>query len=310
MLYIVYKDYSVSNFILEKLAKRTDIKLVQVSDLQLSLFMRVIYWFERTFSVNICPLARFSSENIFVFHKIKEDDKVLLWDFMQCVDVKYIIKTVKSSRIYLWIWNTIGESRKKEITYYKRKGITLCTFDKMDAQKYDIILLNQVFRDLPDKNFMGKYDFFFIGKDKGRYQFLEWIAGALVQKRYCVKFLLLADRDVDYPTKYLEVLHRSISYMETLELISQSRVIVDITKSNQVGITLRVLEAAFMGKKLLTNNKWVKELDFYNEKNMLIIDDTMCSLAQLDRFMQHEVSLYNQDVLSKYSIDKWIEYFL
>ena len=58
MLYIVYKDYSVSNFILEKLAKRTDIKLVQVSDLQLSLFMRVIYWFERTFSVNICPLAR------------------------------------------------------------------------------------------------------------------------------------------------------------------------------------------------------------------------------------------------------------
>ena len=126
---------------------------------------------------------------------------------MQCVDVKYIIKTVKSSRIYLWIWNTIGESHKKEITYYKRKGITLCTFDKMDAQQYDIILLNQVFRDLPDKNFMGKYDFFFIGKDKGRYQFLEWIAGALVQKKYCVKFLLLADKDVDYPTQYLSLIH-------------------------------------------------------------------------------------------------------
>lgn len=96
-----------------------------------------------------------------------------------------------------------------------------------------------------------------------------------------MKFLLLADKDVDYPTQYLEVLHRSISYMEILELISQSRVIVDITKSNQVGITLRVLEAAFMGKKLLTNNKCVKELDFYNEKNMLIIDDTMCSLAAI-----------------------------
>lgn len=310
MLYIVYRDYSVSNFILEKLAKRPDIKLVQVSDLQLSLFMRVIYWFERTFSVNICPLARFSSENISVFHKIKEDDKVLLWDFMQCVDVKYIIKTVKSSRIYLWIWNTIGESQKKEITYYKRKGITLCTFDKNDAKQYDIILLNQVFKALSNRNVMEKYDFFFIGKDKGRYQFLERLAGELVQKWYSVKFLLLADRDVDYSTQYLEVLPCPISYMETLELIAQSRVIVDITKSNQVGITLRVLEAAFMGKKLLTNNECVRDLDFYNEKNMLIIDDTMCSLEQLDSFMQYEVSLCNQDILSKYSIDKWIEYFL
>lgn len=310
MLYIVYRDYPVSNYILERLAESIDIRLVKVPVLRLSFLMRMIYWLERILGINISSSARFSHDNILIFHKIGKEDKILLWDFMQCVDVKYIIKITKSLHVYLWIWNTIKESQKKEIAYYKRKGIKLYTFDEIDAQQYDITLLNQVFRTLPEKKTIEKYDFFFIGKDKGRYQFLERLAESLVQKGYRVKFLLLADNSVNYSSQYLEILPQSIPYLMTLELVAQSCVIVDITKSDQVGITLRVLEAAFMGKKLLTNNKNVKELDFYNERNMLIVDDTMFSLTQLDGFMQYEVSPYDQNILSQYSIDKWIEYFL
>lgn len=311
MLYIIYRDYPVSNYILERLIKNFDVTLVKVPVLQMSLQMRMIYWVERFFAINICPTVRFSHDNISVFHKIHKDDKILLWDFMQCVDIKYIIKTVNSSQKYLWIWNTITKSQGKEIRYYRKIGIKLCTFDPQNAKQYNVTLLNQVFRNMHKSNVIECYDFFFIGKDKGRSRFLEQLAKTLVQGGYRIKFLILADKDTFHsPSEYLEFLPQSIPYLTILDLIAQSRVIVDITKSNQTGITLRVLEAAFAGKKLLTNNKNVEYLDFYNSKNMLILDDAMPSLRQLENFMQSEASFYDLNILSQYSIDEWIKYFL
>ena len=311
MLYIIYRDYPVSNYILEGLIKNSNVTLVKISVLQISLYMRMIYWIERFFAINICPTVRFSHDNISVFHRIKKDDNILLWDFMQYVDIKYIIKTVSSSQNYLWIWNTITKSQGKEIRYYRKNGIKLCTFDPQDAKQYNLTLLNQVFRNMHKNNAIECYDFFFIGKDKGRSHFLEQLAQTLIQGGYRIKFLLLADKDTFYsPNGHLEFLSQSISYLTVLGLIAQSRVIVDITKSDQTGITLRVLEAAFAGKKILTNNKNVKHLDFYNNKNILILDDVMPSLRQLENFMQSEASFYDLNILSQYSIDEWIKYFL
>jgi len=271
----------------------------------------MIYWLERLLAINICPTVRFSDDNISVLHKIKKDDKILLWDFMQYVDIKYIIKVSDSKQCYLWIWNTITKSQKKEIRYYRKKGIKLCTFDSQDAKQYDVTLLNQVFRNIGETNTIEYYDFFFIGKDKGRRQFLERLAQTLIQSGYRIKFLLLADKNtVHSSNKYLEFLSQPMPYLAILDLIAQSRVIVDITKSNQTGITLRVLEAAFAGKKLLTNNRYVECLDFYDDKNILILDDTMPSFKQLEKLVHSEAPFYDMNILSQYSIEEWIKYFL
>ena len=311
MLYIIYRDYSVSNYILERLIKNLDVTLVKVPVLQMSFYMRMIYWIERFFTINISPTSRFSRDNISIFHKIKKDDKILLWDFMQCVDIKYITQIVDSSQNYLWVWNTITKSQRKDIEYYRKNGIKLYTFDPQDAMQYNITLLKQVFRNIPKNNIIECYDFFFIGKDKGRSLFLGRLAQTLIQGGYRIKFLLLADKDTLYSSNgHLEFLSKSISYLTILDLITQSRVIVDITKSDQTGITLRVLEAAFAGKKLLTNNKNVEHLDFYNSKNIMILSDIMPSLKQLENFMQSETSSYDLNILSQYSIDEWIKYFL
>ncbi len=64
----------------------------------------------------------------------------------------------------------------------------------------------------------------------------------------------------------------SLSQEETLDIISQSKVVVDIEHPGQVGLTMRTLEMLGCQKKLITTNKSVREYDFYNEDNILVVE--------------------------------------
>lgn len=309
MLYIVYKDYSVTKFLLEPLLKKENITLIEVGDMRFNFSERVIYFIERKFSLNIRPESRYSKENLLNLNRVEKKDKVLLFDFTQFIDVKYISSLVKTVSVSLWMWNTIDRVDYGNIIKLRKTGVTIYTFDKRNAVECKIVLLNQIYRFIPLIKSELLYDFFFVGVDKGRCDELNSLGEYLMARGYRVKFIVLGLREKDY-VRYscLEIIYTSLSYWDILTIISQSKILVDITKTFQTGMTLRVLEAAFWGKKLITNNKETMNTELYNSNNVFVLN--VNSLNQLREFIEKEFLYYDENILRKYSINSWIETFL
>ena len=57
------------------------------------------------------------------------------------------------------------------------------------------------------------------------------------------------------------------------EYYKQTKVIVDLVRQNQTGVSFRIFEAMAFEKKVITSNKNIVEYDFYNPANIMLIDE-------------------------------------
>lgn len=80
---------------------------------------------------------------------------------------------------------------------------------------------------------------------------------------------------------------------------------MDIEHPRQNGTTTRPVEMLPMKKKIITTNKYVKNFEFYNENNFLIIDrETPCLKEE---FFESEYLPVDKDVLYKYSPENFVK---
>lgn len=133
-------------------------------------------------------------------------------------------------------------------------------------------------------------DYMFIGQDKGRRSTVENLEKEL--KAAGLK------GQIEIGDSF------SIPYMEYLEQVKKSRAIIDILQQGQTGMTLRSLEALFFGKKLITNNIYLKDCDFYNENNIFIIGHDKRNLKE---FFDADYCEVAEEVKNKYTIENLVK---
>lgn len=97
-------------------------------------------------------------------------------------------------------------------------------------------------------------------------------------------------------------------YDEVEKIISQSRCILDTDRESQFGTTPRLIWALASGKKIITTNINIKNLPFYNEKQIKIIDrnSPVLDIGFILRDELFSVSEYVQEL----RIDKWVKKLL
>lgn len=205
-------------------------------------------------------------------------------------------------------WGPVGNAqnikkRERYINMAKNLGIAFYTMNASDANKYGMFYTTQCYRYFNDETmYETKYDFFFLGYKKGREKILLSLQNKLQQKGFSTNFII---RDHNQP---------ETDFSENVKLAKQSRCIVDIVASQSIykqdGMTLRPLEALFLGKKLITNFNKIKEFDFYHPNNIYIIDEQF-DLNSLESFMQKPYHTINDDIVKKYEVNNWINrYFM
>lgn len=96
---------------------------------------------------------------------------------------------------------------------------------------------------------------------------------------------------------------KGISYFENIQNVSRCSCVVDIT-TEQTGISLRPLEALFFDKKLITNNKSIKEYSFYHPNNIFILEED--DLRKLPEFVTTPVTAVSEKVKDEFDINSWI----
>lgn len=79
-------------------------------------------------------------------------------------------------------------------------------------------------------------------------------------------------RKINFYDKHFKVYEESIAYKNVLKKVANSNCIIEFLQKDQNSQSLRFYEAVVLNKKLLTNNKNITKLPFYNEKYMKIFD--------------------------------------
>lgn len=154
------------------------------------------------------------------------------------------------------------------------------TYDKYDAKEYGFTWFGYTYYSSfdfvnPD---MDLSDIYYVGYDKGgRGKIVRDIFKCLQKNQCSSRFDVVASASSqkDPPFNYLS---EKISYPQVISRVKSSNCILELLQENQQSQSLRYFEAVVYNKKLLTNNKHVQELPYYDAHYMKYFD----SLSDID----------------------------
>jgi hypothetical protein len=203
----------------------------------------------------------------------------------------------------MYSWNIIKES---DIPRFKKLSWELWSFDQGDCRKYGM-RFNKPFLaaslvDLDTMTLAIKQDVFFIGTDKGRKERILKVKDMLDSVAVSNK-IIIVDPKLKSPDS------APMSYREILCEVQQSKAILDVQMEGEEGISQRELEALFYKKKLLTTRKEVKNRDFYDPRNIYIIDFSHQHSDEIVRFLNSPLAEIPGKIVQSYLFDEWLKRF-
>jgi hypothetical protein len=265
-----------------------------------------------------------NNETTAYFNNLIEETKNSSFDYILCIKqecfpydlLKNLLSIHSQAQAVFYTWDSFANNPNalKNLELFNRK----LTFDRADADKYDILhrplfYLNE-FSEM--KSEVSHYDLSFIGSvHYKRYQFLKNIQQNLdVNKRtyfyqyvpslllfYGRKFLLFPWYGLSQKSDFN---FRTLNKNEVGDVFSKSEVIVDYAHHNQTGLTMRCIEALGANKKLLTNNINIKNYDFYNPSNILVLSERNFDIP--DSFFENSYHPVEDVTYRRYSIAGWL----
>ncbi|MDR1302068.1 MAG: hypothetical protein LBK43_06325, partial [Treponema sp.] len=234
------------------------------------------------------------------------------------VDIIHILKErANARRLVLYMWDSFLNKKKVagSIKYFDK----VLTFDSDDAERLNLFFRPLFFssRNQDIKKNYNEIDISFIGTGHSdRAKILEEI------KRQCINlnlkyyfYLYLQNKAIYYfhkiTNKHYKNIKKSyfyfrhIEYDKYIKISENSKAIIDIEHPKQKGLTMRTFEVLGKEKKLITTNKDIRNYDFYNASNILVIDRLNPVIDK--NFITTDYQQLPMNIYYKYSIDGWLE---
>jgi hypothetical protein len=241
-----------------------------------------------------------------ILKRLKENNEVqdiILTIKADFIDPKSILEFKKYTKKSIAYFND-GTSRCPKIIRVIPNFDEVYSFEKEDCEKYNLKFMTNWIYPIQSKPKQSiDYQIFNISSKDKRSPIISKITTVLKKKNINYKVIVFdtenKDRDpnIEYTTKHIPL-------SEVNNYIHNAQVLLDINRKGQKGLTFRVFESLGLEKKLITTNTDIKNYDFYNPKNILIIDEKNPNIP-LD-FFNNEYDKIPEEVLKKYTIEGWI----
>lgn len=98
---------------------------------------------------------------------------------------------------------------------------------------------------------------------------------------------------------------KAMGFHENVSLVKKSKCVLDIVYSEQRGLSMRAFESMASHRKYITNNADVKNYDFYNPNNVLVVDSHNPVIPK--DFINSPFEPIDDKVLYKYSIEGFVD---
>jgi hypothetical protein len=96
-----------------------------------------------------------------------------------------------------------------------------------------------------------------------------------------------------------------MKYFEMIKTIEGSLAILDIQNVSQHGLTTRIFEALGARSKIVTTNSNIIDYEFYNDRNILIVDRNNPIIEK--SWLHAPYEKYDDKLLGNYHITRWIQ---
>lgn len=241
-----------------------------------------------------------------IFMKQRDFDDILI---LRPDLIKENLPFVKQhgKRLIAYFWDSFSRipEGKETISYFDK----FFSFEPKDVKAHNLLFLPNFYSPdlVVDKNDPTQFDLSYVASYDDRLDALEKILVSLSPLDLKTNINILAAKTVKSKNKneksitwFTDVLPRK----ETIRIMNDSRVLLDIVQPKQEGLSFRFFEAMILEKKIITTNPSVVSYDFYDPKNIFIWknEDTIPSKD----FFTLPYSPLSPDIVKKYSLQNWV----
>jgi hypothetical protein len=197
-----------------------------------------------------------------------------------------------------YYWDTIDIiPRKQDIIHYFDK---IVSFDPSDCNKYGFEFQpNFYYYEAEPKE--TRYEIYNLSTVDDRKGIIEEVAMALEQRG--VSYLIKGFRERPFTSDYIRYTHR-VTYREMIEEARYCKVVLDVSKPGQDGLTFRPFEAMGLNKKLITTNTSIRDYEFYDPENVLIVEPGNVCIDSA--FFQTPYKEIPKAIKNKYHLKQWL----
>ncbi|MDD4589520.1 MAG: hypothetical protein PHG06_03675 [Parabacteroides sp.] len=253
-----------------------------------SLFLRIFR--ELHFRLNLpCKYVWYNSKTINKYSTFFVFEELLITDFLKWLYQKdpdrlivlfyaNICKPFNHADMFDDKWCIKWSGDPEDCTMYR---MNMCTESTSFFKSWHIVKRN------PD------IDVFYIGRDKGRLDYLLGLEKNLRDLGLNPYFHIASG--VKYTIKRDHHYKSLIPYSKVLEYLSHSRAILHLEQGAQACITIRLQESLVNRIKLITDSKDIKKYKFYDPDNIFILGED--DISTLPRFLDKPYKEVNLEEL-------------
>lgn len=235
--------------------------------------------------------------------------RVIIFDYgYQRGMERYIRRVNPDCEVSLFFWNMITPQRINHKLFTDKSAIY--STDPADCARYHFRYNSMFYTAAYRAGWQDKnHSLFFIGQDKGRAADLLSLHQTLSRANITCDIRIVSNSKDPAYIRSLGKLYfpHSLSYPEYLAQLDGCDILLDINQRGQQALTMRVMESIFLSKKLITNNAAIREFDFYNENNILLLPENLSHLTaeMLSEFLKKPFLPYSEEVLGYYDFEAW-----
>lgn len=216
---------------------------------------------------------------------------------------QYINKLNPKAKVIAWYWNSVNISLNPSLVKGK---CSIWSFDPLDCKKYGMKFNHQYyFKSLVQKKDSEEYDIYYHGGDSGRGKSLVNLYNLIVSNNLKCHMKIVHPKYEQIPEHMKSPI---IPYSEIIKQTAKSRCLLEVLRPYQSGPTLRLMEALFNKKKIITTNKSIKNEPFYRDNNIFIIGER--PVEELYDFVKSDYENPGNHYIDKYDVKNWLKNFV
>lgn len=221
---------------------------------------------------------------------------------------RHALRCFPGARIVFWFWNPAGKGTNPSRA--SGSAVELWSFDPDDCRRFGMRHNTQFqFQEIGQlgARVSPDVDLGFFGSDKGRAEHLSALAEQAESLGLTHRFSVVADGSSDLTLHPYLRPASTLPYAAMLEETARARAVVDIAQAGQSGMTLRTLEALYLGRKLVTNITSVRNSPLYHSSRVHILGQD--DVANLPAFLASETPAASAELLRYYDFEAWLRRF-
>lgn len=213
----------------------------------------------------------------------------------------------KNTSCYIaYLYDSIDRYNTKDLIY-GHVFDEIFSFDKKDAIRYNLKFLpNYIhFKKKENKPITPINKIFSISSIDERYSIIDKFIAYFNEHSITHETIFFDKKIPRRKIKSATYTKVKLNQEQIQEKIENSEIVLDILRKNQTGISFRIFDALAFEKKIITTNKSVRDFDFYNPNNILIVDSKDINIP--NDFLNSAYIKLPDYILNKYSLENWIK---